>query len=66
MIVVGFLVGTPTFLTRHSKYLSRVKSERRGMGSAETGGKYGVTQSWYLDYLFSTTRTVLILTGKDL
>ena len=55
MIVVGFLIGTPTFITKHGEYVSWLTREYRGLGDAARGGKYGNTQSWFLDYFFSKT-----------
>ncbi len=53
MIPIGFLIGTPTFLTRHREFIGTAKKEHRGMGDAARGGKYGTTQTWFLDYLFA-------------
>lgn len=54
MIPLGFLIGTPTFITRYRQYLGMAAREKRGMGSAVQGGKYGSTQRWFFDYFFST------------
>lgn len=55
MIPIGFLIGTPTFLTRFRQYTKSVIGERKGMGSAVEGGKYGNTQAGFFDYFYATT-----------
>jgi len=54
-IPLGFLVGTPSFLTQSEKFIERAASEKSGQYGI--GGKPGDVQQGYFDYLFCQNST---------
>ncbi|MEW6380024.1 MAG: phospholipid carrier-dependent glycosyltransferase [bacterium] len=54
-ILLGFILGTPSFLYRHDQFIERACGEQKGQYSI--GGKPGDVQQGYFDYLFSQNPT---------
>ncbi|MCL6583717.1 MAG: phospholipid carrier-dependent glycosyltransferase [bacterium] len=54
-ILLGFILGTPSFLYQHSRFIERAAGEQKGQYSI--GGKPGDVQQGYFDYLFCQNPT---------